>query len=217
MKRFWMAVVILAIVFGVQTISVYAEETAPKASAESAADKEEAAKKRAEIRKAQQEKQKELNGTQWDVRLESKDPKAKLKEDVLSFQNNQFKSKNNTERGFTPTNYTITVPEGGESAVFETMQTGPKSEVIFVRGEWKKDSMTGAISEQMEAGQNVEYWFSTKGKKAVATTTDSIEWDPSLADAQDENEPLVSKEAKKTKKSSSESDPAPKAKGKLVA
>ena len=212
MKRFWVVAIVLAIVFGVQTISVYAEETTPKASA---ADQAEAAKKRAEIRKAQQEKQKELNGTEWEVKLETKDPKAKLKEDVFSFQNNQFKSKNNTERGFAPTNYTITVPEGGESAVFETMQTGPKSEVVFVRGEWKSESMSGAISEQIAAGQNIEYWFSTKSKKSIASTAESTEWDPSLANAQDQNEPLVSKEAKKTKTSSSESDP--KSKGKLVA
>ncbi len=186
-----------------------------KMSAEAAAAAQE---KRNEIRKKQQEKQRELNGSEWTLKLESHDPKAKLKEDTFSFQNNQFRSKNNTERGFTPTNYTITVPEGGDNAIFETMQTGPKGEVIFVRGDWAKDSMSGAISEQMEIGKvTAEYWFTTSKKISVKPTLAEEDWDPSIAGGQDEDlyEPLVSKES--TKKRGKADAGASASKGKLVA
>ena len=125
-------------------------------------------KKIAERRKKVEERLKELNGSEWEMTVKPHAGKEKEYKDVFTFQDKQVSSKKLSARGFLSTNYTITIPDDGETAVWETMKTG-KEGVVFIRGEWVKDKMTGAISEQLDEGKKIkEYSFSSK--KAVAAS-----------------------------------------------
>lgn len=135
--------------------------------------KEDEAAKRAEQRKRVEEKKKEINGSEWEVALSSSsDPKAKVENDVLTFQNGQVTSKVFSSKGFKATNYTITVQEGSPDTVWETMQTSPKEGVVFIRGEWNQDTMRGIVSQQLEGGNTRDYSFSTVKKTAVPAETE---------------------------------------------
>lgn len=151
-------------------------------------------KKLAEVRKKIDEKKKELNGSNWELLLSSSDPKINGQIDTFTFQNGQFNSKNFSGRGFVWTNYTITMPsEEGETAVWETMQTGSEG-IIFIRGEWNKEMMNGNITEQLEEGKKVkDYTFTTASRKSIPPTSEAP------ADAPDTpTKALVSKEVAKT-------------------
>lgn len=130
-----------------------------------------AAEKKAEMKKMVEERKAELNGSEWKVKMTSNDPAVKPDDDLLTFQNTQIKSKLLTDRGFVPTNYTVTVEPGNEWAVWETMQTSAKEGVVFIRGEWLKDQMRGVISQQMEGAKTRDFNFTTLGKVAVPPTT----------------------------------------------
>ncbi len=127
-----------------------------------------------DMRKLADEKKQELNGSEWKVKTGSSNPKAKGGEDVFTFQNNQIKSENLAKRGFIATNYTVTVEEGQdkgkETATFETMQTGPKGETIFIRGEWKDKSMQGTMNEQLEK-DSISTWFTSLGREKIPPTS----------------------------------------------
>ncbi len=155
-------------------------------------------KKLDEMRKRVEQKQTELNGSRWELALSSLEPKAKSEKDVYTFQNGQFSSKNLSKRGFTATNYTVTVPsEGVESAVWETMQTG-KEGVVFIRGEWEKEKMWGIVTEQLDEGKKIgHYSFSTTAHKAIPPTS---EQEKKAADKGASTSTLVSKEAPVTSK-----------------
>jgi len=117
------------------------------------------------------DKQAELNGNAWNIEIKAYAEKGKLAGvDELFFQNNKFRSEKTGKMGFNSTNYTITPNEKGAS-VFETMQTGKEGEVIFWRGEWLEDNMTGVISRQLEKG-NEEYFFNSTNKRKVPKSTD---------------------------------------------
>lgn len=166
------------------TSYVYAEgdkdASAPVAAVGSGAEE----KKIAEQRKKIEEKRTELNGSEWAVvvkPLQSKE-KAKDIQDVLTFQDNQLRSKYWDSKGFSSTNYTITVPDlSADLAVWETMKTG-KDGVVFIRGEWEKEAMTGSISEQLDGGKTVkEYAFTSSSKKGIPPSSDK---DPGAAASQ---------------------------------
>ena len=155
--------------------------------------------KKAQIRKVIEERKSELNGSEWKVTLSSSDPKAKSEEDVLTFQNGQVKSKNFAARGFSATNYTVSIPEGSDMAVWETMQTSEKEGVVFIRGEWKGDQMRGVISQQLQGGTTRDYNFTTAGKIAIAPVSEekkeAKKEEPALAPAPAKEE--AKKEEKK--------------------
>jgi hypothetical protein len=158
-------------------------------------------KKVAEHRKLMAEKLKEINGSKWEVGLKPADPKDKETTDVLTFQNNQIDSKEFSSRGYGPTNYTITMPEGSQTATWETMKTSSDG-TVFMRGEWNKDMMSGSIVEQLDKGKKTrEYYFSSKAKKEVAKTTAPIEEHEADAapskETKEESKALTSKESAK--------------------
>ncbi len=173
-----------------------ADQTAKVAKSDPAAD----AKREAMIKKIE-EKKKELNGSEWKGILPPSDLKSKAEDDVLTFQNSQVRSKAFSERGFSPTNYTVSLPEGDEMAVWETMQTSAKEGVVFIRGEWKADNMHGIVSEQMEGGKSSkDYNFKTTSKASIKPVDDK-------------NDKVNKKEDKTTddkkdKKSNAKSSPA---------
>ena len=123
--------------------------------------------KRVEAKKA------ELNGSEWQIDTKSASGgKGFLPgTDTLIFQNGQFSSKFFSEKGFSPTNYTLTVPESEEAAtIWETMQTSPKGEIVFWRGEWREKGMAGTVVRQLEKG-NEDYYFSSTGMKKIPPTS----------------------------------------------
>ncbi len=136
-----------------------------------------AEKKRAEMRKRIEERKKELNGGEWEVMIKSMSGKGALDgSDALTFQDNVFRSKSSAKLGFTSTNYTLTVSDSGEGpTVWETMQTSGKGNVMFWRGEWLGDKMTGVISRQLEDGKSEEYSFSSSSMKEIPETSESEE------------------------------------------
>lgn len=124
-------------------------------------------------RKTVAKSREDLNGTQWSVTLVSPDPAEKPVEDVLTFQNHQVGSKVFAARGFSTTNYTITVRDGADGAVWETMQSSPKEGNIFIRGQWKANEMTGSVIQQLEGGKTKEYYFTTSTRVAVPVRSGS--------------------------------------------
>ncbi len=92
--------------------------------------------------------------------------------DTFTFQNGQFKSTGYQKRGFSPTNYTITIPsETEETGIWETMLSGEEG-VVFIRGEWNKETMNGSITEQLEDGKEIfEHSFSTNSRVAISPTS----------------------------------------------
>lgn len=174
MKKFGLSAIIFFILAGT---ALYAEEqeiAAQKAPVVAKRTSEEE-KIITESRKRVAEKRLDLNGTSWGVVYTvSSEPKMKNQKDTFVFQDNQFKSDLLAKRGFTSTNYTITVPpsETSEIGVWETMQTGKEGQ-IFIRGEWAKDQMSGRITEQLEGGKKVvEHSFTTRGREAIAPMTE---------------------------------------------
>jgi hypothetical protein len=159
-------------------------------------------KKRQERQKKISEKSLELNGSRWEVGLAPASGKDTT--DILTFQDNQIRSENLEKKGFASTNYTISVQEGSDTAVWETMKTG-KDGVVFMRGEWIKDSMNGVIIEQLKDGKETnEHSFKSAKRSAVAPnspedkTAKSAE--PTKTQTAEPAKTLVSKEAKKSQK-----------------
>ena len=174
------------------------EESKGKEAPKAAAPK--ADPKREERRKLIEEKKAELNGSEWEVVLTASDGKSKGEKDVLKFQNGQVSTKNFSGQGFNPTNYTITIEEGNDMAIWETMQTGSTEGVVFIRGEWKDGTMRGLISQQLEGGKTKDYSFASAGKKSIEPTTPKKE----EAQAAQASTETASKEASSQKESSKE-------------
>ena len=171
MKRLFLTLLVLPVLICVGR--AYAAEPSDtsetKPSQESTAD----LAKQKEQRKKIEAKRAELEATQWQVSLVSRDPKSKPEADTLIFQSGQFKTENRFKRGFNSTNYTVSMPEGDEGpAVFETMQTGKEGNV-FVKGSWKKDSMEGEIMEQLEGAKTTKEYSFSNAKKSIIPASEN--------------------------------------------
>ena len=231
MKRFFLAILLLPAFF--YSNATYAEdaltdtgensvasdkieEKVPEVKAPEPPSAAEIAKQKDRAKKIS-ERRAELESTQWQVSLVSKDAKAKPESDTFIFQNGEFKSENRLKRGFNPTNYTVTIPEGDDpSATFETMQSGKEGH-IFVKGVWAKDSMEGQIIEQSQDNKSSkEYYFSKakmskmieEAKKVDSASAPEVASEPSNTASQ----ALVSKEA--SEELPSEKSPSADKKGK---
>lgn len=145
-----------------------AEKAAPAPVASSLSPAAQA--KHEELKKLLDEKKKELNGSEWKVDVSSAG--KSLGEDVMTFQNQQITCKTLKDKGYPATNYTVSLPEGSDMAVWETMQTNPKGGVVFIRGEWKEGVMRGVMSEQLGEGKSQDLNFASVAKTAVPETTE---------------------------------------------
>ncbi len=132
-----------------------------------------ASKKEAEILNKIEAKKKELNGGKWQITIKSSAGNLALDgADVLTFQDNLFRSKTSSKLGFTPTNYTLTVSESEEGpTIWETMQTSGKGERMLWRGEWSGTNMAGSINRQMEEGKAEEYSFTSSSMVEIPETS----------------------------------------------
>lgn len=153
------------LLFSLTTLPTYAETTEQTSTPKRSAAEEQ---KVSEQRKRTQEARTDLNGSSWAVELRAMDPKSKVEKDKFTFQDGMFKSDYYIGRGFTPTNYSITMAgDETESAIWETMLTS-KDGQIFIHGEWEKDKMSGNITEQLDGGKKVvERYFTTEARKAI--------------------------------------------------
>jgi hypothetical protein len=181
--------------FFVLATSVFAEGDEPKAPKSLSADEQ---KTLDDKRKRIEEKKIDLNGSEWALTVSPADPALKPIEDTFTFQDGQFKSTSLAKRGFNPTNYTINIPSlDAETAVWETMQTG-KEGLVFIRGEWAGEQMTGRWVEQLDGGKKVlEAHFATASRKAIPTSSKEEEKPKEEVSAdKSAHKSLVSKEKK---------------------
>ncbi len=113
-----------------------------------------------EVSKRLKEEMLKLEGTEWDVKLISKNKgnAPAIEYDRISFKHDQVSSKKLAAMGFTPTFYTLTGNEDG-TVIWETMQTGPKGEVVAWRGEWNQGEMRGVLSQQLASGETRVFQF----------------------------------------------------------
>lgn len=147
------------------------------------------------MRKRIEEKKVEINGREWQIDIKSPSGKGELDgPDTLTFQDNHFKSKVGSKIGFTPTNYTLTLSESEEGpTVWETMQTSGKGKVMFWRGEFMADTMTGVISRQLDDDKgNEEYFFRSAGMKKIPASSSKEEKEVESAAASDDQDSKTS-------------------------
>ena len=163
MKKF-VALLLLGAVAGISPAYASKKESSIKSPASIAE-----ARKKVETLKA------DLNGSSWEITLAPTDGKGKELRDELIFQNNQISLKGFSDKGFKPTNYTITPTAiEGNPAVWETMQTSDKDGLLFVRGEWKEKEqvMHGIISRQKEGEPSTDYNFTSQAKVTLEPSKD---------------------------------------------
>jgi hypothetical protein len=122
-----------------------------------------AKKKEAEQKKANEE----LSKKEWEIYLVPlADRKSKAQSDVLTFSDGKLTSKDKREKGFTPSNCTVTVQEDG-TIVWETMQADTTGNVIFWRGELRDKIMQGMLSTQPKDGKNQDFAFTSVAPSLV--------------------------------------------------
>lgn len=141
-------------------------------------------------KKEVEEKKKDLNGSRWDISRTPTNGKGGPEQDELIFQDGKVQFGSFGEDGFAASNYTITVPEGSETAIWETMQNSPKNGVLFVRGEWKDEQMSGIISHQTPDEPEKpakDYNFTTSKKTAISPVSEPKEDAASEASAPGES------------------------------
>ena len=117
----------------------------------------------------------ELEGTIWEIEaLSMTEAGATKQKDRLHFKGGRFYSDAYLERGFKPTNISMTKGPDG-LVTWETIQSNDKGETVSWRGDWRADAMKGVLSLK-DAGGAVndfsffsiqwEYAKSTEGAKA---------------------------------------------------
>ncbi|MBI4430483.1 MAG: transposase [Candidatus Omnitrophica bacterium] len=95
-----------------------------------------------------------LNGTMWEVELVSVSPEGVETpiRDKIKFVGKSFESYYFSSRGFSRSNYSVTVHENGV-VTWETMQRNEKGEMISWRGDWQGNKMEGVLSyHSVESG-----------------------------------------------------------------
>jgi len=132
--------------------------------------------KRQELYRRKAEKKGELNGSEWEIQLKPQYAAAEgdyPSSDTLTFQDGQVRSKYLSEKGFTPTNYTITVKDEDRPTVWETMQTSQDKEegIAFWRGQWMGEDMTGSFVLRQPEKPNKDYYFTSSSTFRIPPTS----------------------------------------------
>lgn len=139
-------------------------------------------------KKKVEEKKKELDGSRWEITRTATDGKGAPESDEITFQDGKVAFRSFGEDGFGASNYTITVPEGSETAIWETMQNSEKG-ILFVRGEWKDEQMNGIISRQTPDEPEKpakDYSFTTAKRTAISPVSEPKDAKVSDAPAADQ-------------------------------
>jgi hypothetical protein len=124
-------------------------------------------------RALREKKRRQLNNTEWKIELTILTGRRKKQSDSITFSNNQIASVNLLQRGFSATNYTLTVQENG-TVIWETMQTSDKSGIAFWRGEIDANvqKMQGILSHRINNEATRDYSFRSISKKAIPPSTE---------------------------------------------
>jgi hypothetical protein len=120
-----------------------------------------------------EKKRKLLNNTEWEIELSPLSGKGRKQSDIITFNNNQVSSKDLVRRGFSATNYTLTILDDGK-VVWETMQTSEKSGIVFWRGELDMniEEMHGILSHRIDDKRSRDYSFLSISKKAIVPSAE---------------------------------------------
>lgn len=107
-----------------------------------------------------------LNNSKWDIEVLPLKGGEKTK-DAAIFKDNKIGIESLLNKGFSYTNYTLTVKDNGV-LVWETMQTKTTGEVVFIRGEAASDitKMHGIISFP-KGGSSDDYSFKSVSKQII--------------------------------------------------
>lgn len=116
-----------------------------------------------------EKRRREINNNEWAIELLKLSGKGKKDAETLIFKDNQVLMSNFSKRGFSATNYSLSI-QGDGTLVWETMQSSEKSGIAFWRGELSSDmqSMRGVLSLQINEKNREEYSFVSTGKKGIA-------------------------------------------------
>lgn len=101
-----------------------------------------------------------LAGTVWSVQFQMAGTNGNITiaTDLLRFERNRVTSSKLDAQGFGSSNYQMRVKDDG-MVMWETMQTGPRGELVFWRGELNGDVMTGLMTRQGVRTAQDEYIF----------------------------------------------------------
>ena len=108
----------------------------------------------------------ELNNTSWKIVLNNMATKAHS-EDVLDFSGNKIESKDMSKKGFSASNFTISV-ENENIVVWETMQTSEKEGLAFWRAEVEGGVMRGVLSRHLKDKTTEDYTFFSTSKESTS-------------------------------------------------
>lgn len=108
-----------------------------------------------------------LSNTEWDIVITPRSGEDKKPiEDRLRFIGRQVFSLGFRAEGYPPTNYSLRVKPNG-TIVWETMQKKEGGGMLFWRGTWTVEKMTGTLSKRGADGQNQEFSFVSEGGKRI--------------------------------------------------
>jgi len=95
------------------------------------------------------------------VRINSAGEKQLVRRDKIMFRDGKFYSQELNNKGFKPSNYTLTRKENG-TVVWETMQSTKEGTTISWYGEWNGKVVRGILSQHNSAGKRVDLSFLSK-------------------------------------------------------
>ena len=102
----------------------------------------------------------ELNGTEWQIEkiaLPVSGAQGSTK-DTLHFSNNQFYSEEFLNKGFKPTNVSVTRQANGV-VTWETLQSNNAGDSVSWRGDWQDNVMKGVLSVTLAGQKPHDYSF----------------------------------------------------------
>jgi hypothetical protein len=110
----------------------------------------------------------EMDQTSWTVKIMAMTGEGKAKKDKLVFEDKKFYAESYENKGFSASNYTLTVKENG-AAIWETMQSAEDGQIIFWRGEINPEmsQMRGVLSVQKAPGDAESFSFISEEKSPI--------------------------------------------------
>ncbi len=112
-----------------------------------------------------------LAETSWQVQIKPMDAigNASVETDELRFEGGKVISAKLSAEGFAGSNYSLTT-EPEDLVSWETMQTGPSSEIVCWRGEWDGQTMRGILTRQMPGQAATTFSFVAVSKSQRDTS-----------------------------------------------
>ena len=145
-----------------------------------------------------QARQADLENSEWEIRMASQDPKAKIPaSDKIVFKAGKVEIESFNKMGYSGTPYTLTPVPNTESGVWETVQRNGEGGMLTLRGDWNGERMTGVISESLDEGKKVTTYDFTSFKKSALREDAASEntAKPAQSSAPSNMKALVSKES----------------------